>query len=202
MGNSQSNKSSTSSKVRDMCFIALFCAIICVLSQVSIPMPMGVPMTLQTLIIPVAALILGTKRGTLATVLYVLIGMVGLPVFAGFKGGIGAILSLTGGFIVSFPIMAFLAGFFDTIGYNMSGKRRGVKYILMLLLGMTLGSVINYLVGTIWFAVVSGNTFGYAFAACVVPFIPTSIIKIAIATVLAPLLKSALVRAGVPGFSS
>ena len=90
--------------------VAVMTAVIAVVSQLSIPMPAGVPMTLQTFIIPLAALVLGTKKGTLAALLYVLIGIVGVPVFSGLSGGPGVAFGITGGFIISFPLMALAAG--------------------------------------------------------------------------------------------
>ena len=67
-----------SASIKDLCFIAVFTAIICVLSQISIPMPAGVPMTLQTLIIPLSGIVIGKKKGTYSTLLYLLLGAVGI----------------------------------------------------------------------------------------------------------------------------
>ena len=83
---------SQNQKVRDLVYIAVFTAIIAVLAQISIPMPGGVPMTLQTFAVPLAGLVLGTKRGTLSALLYVLLGTLGVPVFAGLSGGPGIVL--------------------------------------------------------------------------------------------------------------
>ena len=91
--------------VKDICYIALFTALIAILAQISIPLPGGVPLTLQTFAVPLAGLVLGSKRGTIATVVYVLLGAVGVPVFSNFTVGLGIVLVLTGGFIVSFPLM-------------------------------------------------------------------------------------------------
>ncbi len=95
--------------VRNLVQIAAFTALLAIMAQISIPMPAGVPMTMQTLAVPLAGLILGANRGTLATVLYVLLGIFGVPVFAGFSGGPGIAFGITGGFIISFPLMAYLA---------------------------------------------------------------------------------------------
>lgn len=152
--------------VKDHCFIGIFAAIICVLGQLSIPMPYGVPMTLQTFVIPLAGVVLGAKKGTLATIIYVLLGTIGLPVFAGFSGGIGIVLGSTGGFILSFPIMALAAG----LGAD-SGKK------IWLILGLVIGAIINYLCGMLMFSVITASTLNTAFIVCVLPFILTSIIK-------------------------
>lgn len=167
-------------------YIGIFTALIIICSQISIPMPAGVPMTLQTLIIPLAGMILGPVDGTIATIVYLLLGAVGLPVFAGFKGGIGALVGMTGGFLLSFTVMPYLAGKF----YEMNSR-------VMTATGLVLGAVINYAVGTVMFAALTQSSIGYAFTACVLPFIPTAILKIVIAFILGPMLRKSLVRAGV-----
>ena len=192
---------------RDVCHIAIFTAIIAVVSQINIPMPAGVPMTLQTFIIPLAGLVLGTKRGTIATVVYVLLGAVGVPVFTGFQGGIGVVLGVTGGFIVSFPLLAAAAG----IGMKAALARRGgtaddgVNSLRMgrfgfyrpIHVGLIAGAVLNYLVGMLWFSVVTKTTLSGAFTMVVLPFLITTVIKIAIAAWLGPKLRIILVKAGV-----
>lgn len=181
--------------IKDLCFIAVFTAIICVLSQISIPMPAGVPMTLQTLIIPLAGIVIGKKRGTYSTLLYLLLGAVGIPVFAGFSGGIGTLLSLTGGFLISFPILSLTAGLGDEIGIKLSRKNGSVKtylYYVSLVLSLVFGATINYVFGTVWFMVVSKTSFLAGLAACVIPFIPTAILKIIIVAILGPELKKRL----------
>jgi len=168
---------------RDLCFIGIFTAIIVVLAQISIPMPYGVPMTLQTFAIPLAGIVLGAKKGTLSTVVYVLLGAIGVPVFAGFTGGLGIVIGPTGGFILSFPIMALTAG----IGANKGNK-------IWLVLGLLVGSVINYLCGMLMFSLVTASDLTTAFVACVLPFIPTAIIKAVLAGVLGVNIKNVLVK--------
>ncbi|MBQ4361450.1 MAG: biotin transporter BioY [Lachnospiraceae bacterium] len=186
---------SQNQKVRDLVYIAVFTAIIAVLAQISIPMPGGVPMTLQTFAVPLAGLVLGTKRGTLSALLYVLLGTLGVPVFAGLSGGPGIVLGVTGGFIVSFPIMALLAGLGRSYSDRMAaGAVRGYAVLIAFLI---LGAVANYIVGMIWFSVVTGGSLTEAFALCVAPFIPTSIIKIILVSWIGPLLRSVLIRAHV-----
>lgn len=185
--------------VKEMAYIAVFTALICVVSQLSVPLPGGVPMTLQTLILPLAGVILGTFSGTFASVLYVLLGAVGLPVFAGWTGGFGVIMGTTGGFIVSFPLMTYLAGLGDKLGRKVQGGKEGskAKYYTVLTIFLVLGSVINYIVGTVWCMVVAKASFIVAFGWCVTPFIPTAILKIILVAILGPVLRTALVRAHV-----
>ncbi len=182
--NTQTSPASFSAK--DLCQIGIFTALIVVCSQLSIPMPAGVPMTLQTFIIPLAGIVLGAKRGTIAASVYVLLGAVGLPVFAGFTGGLGILFGMTGGFILSFPLMAFFAGL---------GSRENKKASTAA--GLILGAVLNYLAGMILFAAVTGTDLRYAFTVCVLPFIPTSVIKVILASLLGLRLKKALLRAGI-----
>ena len=188
-----------SSKTLRICYIAIFTAIICVISQLpGIPLPGGVPMTLQTLVIPLAGLILGPLDGFVATLLYILLGIVGLPVFSGFTGGIGIVMGATGGFIVSFPLMALFAGLGDRLGEK-AGKKP--LYYVSLYAGLVLGAVINYVVGTLWFAkiylgAINSENMAAGFSACVLPFIPTSIIKIVLAGIIGLTIKRALRKAG------
>ncbi len=177
---------STNLSVRDLCQIAIFTAIICVCAQISIPMPYGVPLTLQTFAIPLAGIILGMKKGTLSTLVYILIGAVGIPVFAGFKGGIGILAGATGGFILSFPLMTLMAGIAEA-------RKTKTGLILCLLSG----TLLNYLCGIFYFTLVMMSDVKTAFIACVLPFIPTDIIKIVLVAVLGTKLKKALIKSNV-----
>ena len=186
--------------VRQLVYVAVFTAIIAIIAQISIPMPGGVPMTLQTLAVPLAGIVLGRKGGTASTLLYVLLALCGVPVLAGFSGGPGVVFGMTGGFIVSFPLMAFLAGW----GYMLFDKmkRKGnennsVSRYAVLVLSLVIGSIVNYLVGMIWFSVVTGSSMKEAFLLCVAPFLVTGIIKIILAAWIGPLLRSVLIRAHV-----
>lgn len=91
--------------------IPLFTAILVILSQIMVPMPSGVPVTLQTFAIALIACTLGPVGGLISVLLYLLLGAVGVPVFAGFKGGLPAIVGPTGGYLVGFLPMVFLAGY-------------------------------------------------------------------------------------------
>jgi len=171
--------------IRDFCFIGVFAAIIAALTLVSIPMPNGVAMTLQTFAIALAGIVLGAKKGTIATIVYILLGAVGLPIFSGFRGGLSVLVGPTGGFILSFPIIAVLSG----IGSK-------TNKIIPLYVGIVSGALINYLCGILMFMVVtSANLYG-ALAACVIPFIITDSIKIIMAGLLGKQIKAALEKAG------
>ena len=185
--------------VRNLIQIAAFTALLAIMAQISIPMPAGVPMTMQTLAVPLAGLILGANRGTLATVLYVLLGIFGVPVFAGFSGGPGITFGITGGFIISFPVMAYLAG----LGIQLADKihrseaSAKIKSLGVLYLFLLIGAVVNYIAGMLWFGRIAGTGMREAFVLSVLPFIPTSIIKIVLAGWMGPLLRTVLRRAHV-----
>ena len=160
--------------IQDICMIAIMAAITAVMAQISIPMPLGVPMTMQTFAVTLAAVLLGSKRGGMAMLVYVLLGAIGVPVFAGFSGGIQNLVGPTGGFIISFPIMAYIIG----LGVEMH-KKKGM-FTLMLILG----TISNYVIGVIMFVIVMDSSVMTALSACVIPFIPTAIIKAVVASVL------------------
>ena len=191
------------SNVRGITYIALFTAVICIISQLpGIPLPGGVPMTLQTLIIPIAGIVLGPADGFIAALLYLILGMIGLPVFSGFTAGIGILMGATGGFLVSFPLMPLLAGLGDRAGENLSGKNtKSFVYNLCLYCGLVSGAALNYLVGTVWFAAVylgavNRENMAAGFAACVLPFIPTAVLKVILAGIIGIVLKRTLRQAG------
>lgn len=161
--------------ITDLCSIALCTAVTVIMAQITIPMPLGVPMTMQTFAIMLTSMILGAKKGALTALIYMLLGMIGLPVFSNFTGGIPCIVGPTGGFILSFPIMAYIIG----LGVEkFKNQKRG--FILCLIAG----NVVNYIIGTILFSLVTGSTLAAGFSACVLPFIPTTIIKAVLASVL------------------
>ncbi len=167
----------TSSKLQitDLCSIALCTAVTIIMAQITIPMPLGVPMTMQTFAIMLVSIILGAKKGAFTALIYMLLGMIGLPVFSNFTGGVPCLVGPTGGFILSFPLMAYIIG----LGVEkFKNVNRG--FILCLIAG----NVVNYAIGTIVFSLVTGSTLMTGFSACVLPFIPTTIIKAVIASIL------------------
>ena len=190
-------------KTLDLCLIALFTAIISIVSQFNIPLPGGVPMTLQTFIVPVAGIVIGSRRGFMSTLLYVILGAIGIPVFHGLTGGLGSIMGPTGGFIISFPLMALLAGMFYELSVTLSGEKNGngkiAIYYGLIVAGLMAGTLFNYAVGVLWFMIMTHNTLGTALSACVIPFIPTTIIKIILVLILAPALRHTLYQARLIG---
>ena len=158
--------------VRDICYAGLFAAVIAVMAQISIPMPMGVPMTMQTFAITLAAVVLGSKLSTISSLIYIIMGAVGLPVLANFSGGFDKFVGPTGGFLISFPLMAFIIGW----GADHRKDFKGAYVI-----ALVVGTVVNYVVGVAMFVVVAHSTIAVGITACVLPFIPTAIIKAVLA---------------------
>jgi len=163
--------------------MGVFAAIIAVFAQIIIPLPYGVPITLQTLAIPLAGVVLGSKKGTITTILYILIGAVGVPVFAGFTGGLGVVFGPTGGFILSFPFLALAAG----LGAEKDNK-------LWLWGAIVTGVLVNYLCGVVYFSIFTSNDLITSFMVCVLVFIPGDILKVAAVGLLGERLRRMLLQ--------
>lgn len=161
-------------KTRDMVAIGIFAAIIAICSWISIPTV--VPFTLQTMGVFLTTGILGGKRGTLAVLTYIFLGLIGLPVFSGFNAGIGAVFGATGGYIIGFLCSALLMWGME----KAFGKGRAV-----LLISMFAGMIVCYVFGTFWFmAVYMRNSgaigLGTVLGWCVFPFIIPDVVKITV----------------------
>ena len=170
----------------DMAYIAMFAVEMAVCAWISIPA--AVPFTLQTLGVFLAVGMLGGKRGTLAVLIYLLLGAVGMPVFAGFNGGLGYMLGSTGGYIVGFLLSALtMWGFEAALG----------RKTWVLAVSMVLGLAVCYAFGTAWFMVVYAKNTGAiglmtALGWCVIPYIVPDLVKIALALLLQKLLSAAI----------
>ena len=166
--------------IQSLTMTGVMTAVIVIMAQISIPMPLGVPMTMQTFAITLAAIVLGSKKSAAASLIYILLGAVGIPVFSNFTGGLQSLVGPTGGFIISFPIMAYIIG----LGAEYRSKSKG--YFVCFLI---LGTVVNYIIGMAMFCILMKSTPYVAFTACVLPFIPTAIIKAVLASMLGLSLK-------------
>ena len=174
-------------KIRELCFIALFTAVMAVMAQISVPMPLGVPLTLQTFALMLAGVILGAKKAVIASLVYLALGAVGAPVFTQFGGGLHRIIGPWGGFLMSYPVVSFIVGL---------GSDTGKK--LRLAVSLAAGVIINLMMGTLWFAFINKSGLPEAFAAAAAPFIIAEIIKMILAfgagsSVLNILKKNALI---------
>lgn len=170
----------------DLVYISVFTVIIAVCAWISIPA--AVPFTLQTMGIFCAVGILGGRRGTMAVLGYLILGVLGVPVFSGFTGGIGALAGNTGGYILGFLFSALLMWGIETL----FGHSR-----VVLFLSMVAGLLVCYIVGTAWFMVLYTHTTGTVgvwtvLGWCVFPFIIPDLLKIVMAMYLTERLKKAI----------
>ena len=175
-------------KSKSIAFIALFAALIAVCSWVSIPSI--VPFTMQTFAVYFTLIFLGAKRGTLAICVYLLLGLLGIPVFANFNSGIGALFGLTGGYMLGWIISGFVMWLFEKI----PSEKIWVQAISMLV-----GLIVCYIAGTAWFMLIYAQTTGpiglwTALLWCVIPFIIPDVLKLAIALFLSQRLKKLVGR--------
>ena len=164
------------SNTRNLTLCAICAAITCVLAPLSIPLAGGVPVSLATFAIMLAGVLLGGSMGALSQLIYVLLGAVGLPVFAGWTGGPGKLLGMTGGFIVGYIPLAWLTGL---IYKKFGGTAKKPVKILFMILGMIVGNLALYTLGTAWFMALTGMTLEGSLAACVIPFLPGDVVKMA-----------------------
>ncbi len=170
-------------KTSDITLSALFTAVIVVISQISFMLPIGVPITLQTFAIALCGYILGAKLSVVAVVTYIFTGMVGLPVFSGFRGGVQHLTGPTGGFIIGFIVLGLMCG----ISNNLKGN------VLRFLLGFS-GLLLCHIIGIIQFSVLSNIGFGEAFITVSFPFIIKDILLLFFAQLFSGKLKSIIFK--------
>ncbi len=176
----------THTKLVNMTLIPLFSVVIAVCSWIAIPAP--VPFTFQTFAVFLTLELLGGKRGTLAVLVYILLGALGLPVFFGFSGGLGALLGATGGYILGFLLMSLAFWGICAIKPESAALHAAA---------LVVGLCVCYAFGTAWFMVVYARNTGAiglsaALGMCVVPFILPDLAKLSLAFTLARRLKKRL----------
>lgn len=166
--------------------MALMAALMCILGPMSIPIG-TVPISFTNLVIYFAVYLLGTWQGTVSYLIYMLLGICGLPVFSGYSGGLQKLAGPTGGYLVGFIFMALITGF----------VLRSVKYTPVLsILGMIVATLVAYFLGTAWFVLQMKCSVGYALGICVFPFLLGDFIKILIAAIICPVIRQQLIHAG------
>lgn len=171
---------------KDLTLIGLMTAVMCVLSPIAIPIPVSpVPISLGNLAIFLSLYVLGMKKGFISYLIYFLLGIVGLPVFSGFSGGLGKAAGPTGGYLIGFFFMALIAGFFIE-------KWHGKKS--MSLIGMVLGALVCNIIGTVWLSRQLDISFMAGLGSGVIPYLPGDAVKIILAALVGPVLKKAVSR--------
>lgn len=169
--------------VRDIALIGQCAALMAICSWISIPA--SVPFTMQTFGVFLTIGLLGGKRGTLAVLVFLLMGAVGLPVFSGFTGGIGHMVGVTGGYITGFLFSALLMWLIESL----AGRS-----IQVLTVSMAAGLLVCYAFGTAWFMAVYAKQSGpiglsAALGMCILPYIIPDICKIILASLLTKRLR-------------
>ncbi|MBA4115493.1 MAG: biotin transporter BioY [Rubrobacter sp.] len=164
------------SLVLDAALIVGFSAFVALTAQVSLPL-LPVPLTLQTLGVLFTGAVLGSKRGTLALLLYVAEGAIGLPVFAGGASGIGVIIGPTGGYLVGFVVAAGIVGLLAERGWD--------RRLIGAALAMVVGNLVIYALGVAWLTVILGDL-RTALVQGILIFIIGDLIKIVIAALALP----------------
>jgi len=173
-------------QIRDMTRMALCVALMAVCAWMTIPSP--VPFTMQSFAVFFALGLLGGRRGSLCILAYILLGAVGVPVFSGFRGGVGVLLGSSGGFLIGFLAAGLV--------YSLLTRLRGESMKTMAA-GMTLGMAAAYGLGSAWFYLVylrSGQaaTLGAVLSWCVWPFVLPDAVKIYLALLLCRRLRKRL----------
>ena len=168
------------SKILARC--ALFAALMCLCAWISIPLGSN-PITLQTFALFLTLALLGGKHGSLVCLVYLLLGGVGLPVFSGFRGGVGMLLGSTGGYLWGFLLCALVYWLITAVFCS--------RFRVMACL---LGLLLCYATGTLWFYIVylrAGSPLGIGFVLlkCVAPFVLPDLLKLFLALALARKLK-------------
>jgi len=171
--------------IKLMVQIALVTALLCILCPWQIPLAFSpVPISLAIFAVFIAVYAIGWKWGTVATLLYILIGLVGVPVFAGFGSGFPKLAGPTGGYIIGYLCVSIVAGL---------AIDKFENKVWIHIIGMVIGVALCYVLGTFWFLqVLSDKTLAEAMTMCVIPFIPADAVKIVVAAIVGPMLRRQL----------
>ncbi len=177
-------KITVKSPVQKTVIVGVFTALLAALSQISFPLPSGVPVTLQTFAVALCGFALGPKLGTLSMLVYLALGAVGVPVFAGFSGGPGAFAGVAGGYLWGFLLMALLCG----LGAGTE------KRVLAILLGVA-GLAACHLCGAVQFALISSISPWQAFLRASAPYLIKDLASVALGCLAAEGIVLALKKA-------
>ena len=175
--------SNDSSSLRSMVYASFFGALTAVGAYIIIPLP-PVPITLQTLFLGLAGTLLGARLAALSQVVYLLLGVIGLPVFAGGKAGLGVLFGPTGGYLIGFIAAAYLIGTLAAL--------KSSPGFLWLCFSITIGFAVLYLLGVVQLSIVARLSPLKALAAGVLPFLPGDVVKILLTAWIARKLRDRL----------
>lgn len=176
-------KPTNKNKTKDIVFISLFAVLMAVCSWISIPTV--IPFTMQTFAVFLALNFLGGKKGTVSVCIYLLLGLIGLPVYANFTSGIGILIGTTGGYMIGWVFSGLVMWFLE----KLLGRKLWAQSVSMLI-----GLFVCYMAGTAWFMIVYAQNSGpvglwTALLWCVVPFIIPDMVKLGLALWISQRLK-------------
>lgn len=185
------NSNTQQSNLYKLVLTGIFTAVVAVCSWITVPLPFTqVPINLAILGVLLAGGFLGSKYGSLSLLIYILLGAVGIPVFAGFGAGLGTLAGPTGGYIAGYILCALIAGIGSAVSVSStsrksSGSREASPHpALRLAFFMALGVIVCYAFGTIWYVILMKTSLWAGLLLCVFPFIPFDALKIATAVFL------------------
>ena len=172
--------------VKKLTLCGVMAAVTCVLAPISVSFTTTVPLSLATFAVMLSGLLLGGGYGALSQTVYLLLGVIGLPVCAGWTPALPRLLGPTGGYLVGYIPMALICG----AVYGAFGRRaEGVKKYAVMTGAMALSTAVLYAFGTAWFCILNGVGVGYALTICVLPFLVGDAVKIAAAALIVPRLE-------------
>lgn len=185
----------TTTGLKEMILVSMFAALTAIFAQITIPLPISpVPVTLQVLAVCLAAAILGSRLSTLSHLIYIAVGIIGMPVFSGATAGFAQIMGPTGGYIIGFPVSSFITGKIV--------EKRHLPTLPVTLLAMLSGLIVIYAFGMLHLSLITGVNLKTAFITGVVPFIGMDTVKIILGAAVARSVRTILIKQGllkIPG---
>ena len=167
---------------------ALMAAVICLLAPLSIPLPGGlVPISLGTFAVYLTAFLTGPGHGAVSVILYLLLGLAGMPVFSGYSSGAGILLGPTGGYLIGYIPLVIICG--------ICFKKGTPRWAMIL--GAVLATLVLYVIGTAWLMFTARLTLPAALMTGMIPFIPGDLFKIIVTVLAGPEISDRLLKAGI-----
>jgi biotin transport system substrate-specific component len=164
--------------IKELTLVGMGAALMAVFSQIAIPLPIGVPVTLQAFAVVIIAIVLEQKLAVLALFIFTLVGSIGVPVFANFNGGIRVVIGPTGGYLIGFIIMGFIIG---------AASKTNNKWIIFA--SVYAGLIVDYIIGVTQLALVAKLSLAQALAGGMYPFVIKDVIAVGLAAVVALQIK-------------
>ncbi len=161
-------------------------AVTALISLISIPMPSAVPISLQCFAVALCGYFVGSLMGTVSVIIYITIGLVGLPVFAGLRGGFAVLLGPTGGFVIGFIPLCLLCG-----GFGIPIRKKKYRHIIKIAMGL-IGLILCHLCGTLYFTLIMNTDIKAAFLTSSAPYLIKDIACIIAAYFVGEILKKAI----------